>query len=406
MFSTGVRTIVLDESTTTLVSFEFELIRYSLHYLLAICARALASYAPEFYPMSDTIFSEKRTRSQLTLPDDILQLSQRSPLKDARTALRNNPSDSTFDMCVETTEETDDELLLTSRKPSARPNFSTKRSASPPLQDEYSTRSDSPLEGRELKRLKRDLSTERDIQKTNPSVHPTSSTHARSHSQPSVRLGVLAQEGSTVVPLSRKPASSSNTGPPTTTIILRGKGRAQSMPLFSSSSSVPHLDLRNPPPSPVRARSRSPSKDWEPKMRIASGSSTIAELGSEERSSIDVELGSALHLEAPQLSPLRKDSMLPDTTETMALLSTLGAVIDANPSIQLPQGPPSTPATAERLLSTHLWSPLTPLPETPHPSKFSANTEERYNGMRWGTDLDEDDEVCRIYTNYFMQWLK
>lgn len=359
--------------------------------------------------MSDTIFSEKRTRSQLTLPDNILQLPQRSPLKDARIALRNNApnlADSALDMCVETTEETDDELLLTSRKPNARTNFSTKRSASPPLQDEYSTRSDSPLEGRELKRLKRDLNTERDI---NTSVHPTSSNHTRSHSQPNARLGVLALEGSTVVPLSRKPASSSNTGPPTTTIILHGKGRAQSVPLFPSSSSVPHLDLRNPPPSPVRARSRSPSKDWEPRMRIVSGSSTVAALGSQEGSSMNVdntELGSALYSEALQLSPLREDPMLPDTTETIAPLSTLGAVIETNPLIQLPQGPPSTPATAERLLSTHLWSPLTPLPETPHPSKFSANTEERYNGMGWGTDLDEGDRVCRIYTNYLMQWLK
>lgn len=41
-------------------------------------------------------------------------------------------------------------------------------------------------------------------------------------------------------------------------------------------------------------------------------------------------------------------------------------------------------------------SPLTPLPETPHPFKFSTMAKGRYTGVGWGTYLEEEAEVCLI----------
>ncbi|KAF9456944.1 hypothetical protein BDZ94DRAFT_1203581 [Collybia nuda] len=326
--------------------------------------------------MSEPVAPEKRTRSQLTLPDDILQqLSQRSPLKDARTALRNNTYnilEPTPHISTGNTEGTDDELLLTSRTPNV--HFSTKRSASP-LRDEYSSRSESLSEGRELKRLRRGLDDESSIApKTTPYITPFN--HIRSHSQPNIQLGKKGGRCPTADPPSSKPVSSSDTRSPTS-FVSRSKGRAQSVPLFTIAPAVPHLDLRNPPPSPTRARSRSPFKFGE-NIKTAFEVNLVAKL--------DINGGPSMVVDSTEppngLPSLNlRTPALPDAEETLLPPSALEVVMEINLSGHLSHKPPSTPPPTERLLSTHLWSPLTPLPETPHPSKNLSDTEGRCTSL-------------------------
>ncbi|KAJ7647624.1 hypothetical protein FB45DRAFT_782474 [Roridomyces roridus] len=195
----------------------------------------------------EVLETDKRvTRSQHLLPDSLLSLS-RSPLKDARIAQRNyHPTEP----IVPDDPDADDEILLSpakSRPVNSRPNSSSsKRSASPPPQDEY--RDPSQPDGRELKRLKRDTEDAKDdaepdrggsdVENTNTDVRRTApSTHTRNLSEPSLASFL-------------KPRSSSKRTP-------KGKARARSVPVF------PVLDLSNPPTTPWdrRARSRSPSKE-------------------------------------------------------------------------------------------------------------------------------------------------
>ncbi|KAF9039491.1 hypothetical protein BDZ89DRAFT_384030 [Hymenopellis radicata] len=154
-------------------------------------------------------FPDKRTRSQLTLPDNLLHLPlDRSPLKDARTRLQSEPPASTTPDAA----ESDDELLLS-------PSPSKKRAASPWRANEYASnaaiRSDLPA----AKRLRREGG---DIEGDYENTVGTSSSDAR-----------LATEA---------PSTSSPDK----------HRRAQSVPAF------PMIDLRNPPGK--RQRSRSPSR--------------------------------------------------------------------------------------------------------------------------------------------------
>lgn len=211
--------------------------------------------------MPDTIFPEKRTRSQITLPDDILQVSQRSPLKDARSALRNytTPTDTRIPTKGLSDDATDDELLLSPRKDasSTRVPHRSKRSASPPPENGQSPRSS--LDERDSKRIKRDTSPERiNMENTDNIPLHRILTHVRNHSEPNYTNHSSRKLFKTA---SNKPASS-DTHPCPSTPGPSGKERAQSVPLFSASYPIPHIDLKNPPPSPhrIRARSRSPSK--------------------------------------------------------------------------------------------------------------------------------------------------
>ncbi|KAF8070783.1 hypothetical protein FPV67DRAFT_1412813 [Lyophyllum atratum] len=356
--------------------------------------------------MPSSIFAERRTRSQVTLPDQLLfQLSQGSPLKDARTALRN--SNHTYaeplnDTRVESAEETDDELLLSPGKvpPTARTN---KRSVSPPLQDQYTSQPDSPSKGRELKRLKRDEdggTTRVGESSKDPITFAPRSLHSRSLSQPEpekkpsrTRSGTTTGSGSSTPSTTKSNSNES---------AQAGKGRAQSVPLFpsSSSSAIVHIDLRNPPPSPHRARSRSPSKERE--LRIISGPPTIprldtisdeAEMGmnidddTTELSNAQMSLRSAVTdtLDNPDLNAISGDAL----AKAMSPQHPANASPTHVPSIPILYEPPSTPTSRQPIMTP--LSPLTPLPETPHSSKCTTSTENRFAGTGWGTSLEEGE---------------
>jgi hypothetical protein len=342
--------------------------------------------------MADTLSTAKRTRSQLTLPDDILHLPERSPMKDARIAFRNH-SIEVAGSHPECSGDSDDELLLSPGKTSQpgkasqqRTNLIPKRSASPPLRDEYTSRSDSPSDGRALKRIKRDVDVDKDCAEnvTTTIVSRPPSAHSRSASQPNIGDSSYAQSG-----LGQQRASASRTSP------VFGKDRARSVPVFPSSFSVPHIDLRNPPPSPRRARSRSPSKEREIKLRIMSGPTQVAKL-----ETITDDNGPDAPTNDPILAPSAATPQQLSTSshddarghanqETPANRRETTIKDSVRPSIPTVHEPPSTPATAQPLSLTFPLSPLTPLPPTPLPSSGIV----RYITAEWDIDGDEEDKV-------------
>ncbi|GLB37780.1 putative BRCA1 C Terminus (BRCT) domain [Lyophyllum shimeji] len=350
--------------------------------------------------MASSIFTEKRTRSQLTLPDELLfQLSQRSPLKDARIALRtnnNNQAGSSAEKRVQSTEESDDELLLSPGKvaPGTR---TSKRSVSPPPGDEYAARSDFSSNGRELKRLKREgdgtPTTNGGGDSKNPIAFAPRSTHTRTLSQPQTGKKSSRNRSGTLSP--SKPDYNASA--------QSAKGRAQSVPLFpsSSSSSILHIDLRNPPPSPRRLRSRSPSK--EPELRIVPEPATVMKVDTiPEEADLGMNVNEdTVESSKPSTSPQTAASDPPDMPDTKTLTNDT-MVRPTTPerpantpsieesSIPMVNEPPATPLAQRPVMSP--LSPLTPLPETPHPSKFATSTQNRYTGAGWGVDPQEADE--------------
>ncbi|KAG5640315.1 hypothetical protein DXG03_009256 [Asterophora parasitica] len=361
--------------------------------------------------MSSSLFSDKRTRSQLTLPDALLfQLPQGSPMKNAQTAAKNNnDTGPSMDVRtrVETPEETDDELLLSPRKVVTTTRTS-KRSVSPPPEDEYSAR---PVSlcwgGRELKRQKRDGGNDDSVPDgAGPNKNPLAairSNHIRSLSQPeATRKSTRARSGTNSGSGTPAPA---NPDPDTST--MSEKGRAQSVPLFpsSSASSVLRIDLRNPPASPRRPRSRSPSKERE--LRIVAAPSVT------KLDTILDEAVSDMHVDEDPVH----EALKPHTTFEAAVLNTLDIPIPDNnvlrnpieqlqpletteptpttqsASIPVIHEPPSTPVSEQFHVPMPPLSPLTPLPETPHPSKFATSAENRYTGIAWGSNIEEEDEV-------------
>ncbi|KAJ6558423.1 hypothetical protein DFH09DRAFT_1162762 [Mycena vulgaris] len=299
--------------------------------------------------------AKRATRSQLPLPDSQLSLN-RSPLKDARMAQRNYHMD--LPEPVPDDEETDDEILLSpakNRPPNSRVNTNSKRSASPPPQDEYTDSTAPQQDGREFKRLKRDTDdtdkrfkrdTEAggsDIENRDTNIRSTATpSHARNLSEPVVGAGRK----------SSKPRSTSKQTP----AAPKGKGRARSVPVF------PVLDLSNPPVNPWRrrARSRSPSKERDsPKLQI-----TFTSLAT-----------------IPDEAAMRPPMLPPNPS----------AALDA-PTIPAPviMEPPSTPlpsSTYHRVFATPM-SPLTPLPETPRPFQMRLDPEDGYTRtIGWGVDI-------------------
>lgn len=391
--------------------------------------------------MTEPVFSEKRTRSQLTLPDDILQIPDRSPLKGAKTALRNHTTTHAAPSSSKTpSDESDDELLLSpGKKPPMNRSSSSKRSASPPRQDEYALPSGSPPDGRELKRVKRDVSLAREIKgdidhskAIFPSHDYPTHGHSRTLSEPDLtREHLLTRKRPATKP--KKPVSTVNAGP-TPTIFSSSTPdspkmtRAQSVPIFPTESIFfnaqegPRIDLTNPPLSPKRRRSpsRSPSKERAPKLRItASGSAgssgtlklpTIHDdiimniVHSESESNVPQESGTRLipaevHVSASReeiipASPPSRELVPASPPMRPAVLPSsppIKEVIPASPSPPHPNStglvPPTTltvPATpATRLLGDlSSMSPLTPLPDTPLPPPRSitdSGVDDRYS---------------------------
>ncbi|KAG6836562.1 hypothetical protein H0H93_006789 [Arthromyces matolae] len=294
--------------------------------------------------MASAVFNEKRTRSQLTLPDDLLlHLPQGSPLKGARTALRhgNNHEENTS-RTDEIVEETDDELLLSPGKPVLYVH-TTKRPVSPLPRDDYAFRPTSPSEGRELKRTKLD-----DSQSIPTPAYalPSRLTHTRSHSQPgSSTRERLRISGDLTTEAAIKSTSVNSQTP----------GRAQSVPIFplSRPSATVHIDLRNPPASPRRPGSRSPSKERE--LHIVPGAASI-----------------------PKLDTIHDDAVLSMHIDQDVVPGHIGEIktlnVLANPTITTASSPlvpsPLVPVITVETMDTPArpkspMSPLTPLPETP-----------------------------------------
>lgn len=171
--------------------------------------------------------------------------------------------------------------------------------------------------------------------------------------------------------LANKPMRMRSTTPSDPIVSKVINGRARSVPLFSTCANIVHIDLRNPPPSPRRPRSRSPSK--EPELRILSGPSSF-----------------------PRLDTIQDEAAveLPTDSSVPVEHTTIPTILE----------PPSTPAT-QRPLAFISMSPLTPLPETPLPSNSMAVTKGRYNGNGWATHLEEDEtEVCTVSYVQFLDF--
>ena len=349
--------------------------------------------------MSDSLANAKRTRSQLALPDDILHIPERSPMKDARIALRLHGTESTVSH-HKNTEESDDELLLSPGKASQPCNASqqcvslgSKRSASPSSGDEHRSRPASPSDRRAPKRIKCDVDVEQDAPYRPESfaiLDPRPpSARSRSASQP-----IIGNPHSD--DLGQSSASKAS--------LFSGKDRARSVPIFSSSFFAPHIDLRNPPPSPRRARSRSPSKERETEVRITPGPTQAAKLET-------ITDGSALEVykTGPTIAPPAGSPRLLATTSRNnspspdANLDTTpdkGEITNNNHTSSIPilHEPPSTPATTQLLSSTFPLSPLTPLPPTPLLASGAVNSS-RYATAGWASDSNEEDKV-RYHRNF------
>ncbi|KAG6866388.1 hypothetical protein C0991_004671 [Blastosporella zonata] len=326
--------------------------------------------------------SERRTRSQLTIPDDLLlQLSQGSPLKDARTALRQNAEIARhFD--EEMVEETDDELLLSPGKP-IKTMRTTKRSVSPPPGDEYTFRPNSPSNGRELKRTKLDADVV-------PPLHDNTtrprSAHTRSLSQPEPGRSTTHNRSETASGLGPQFPSQSKVDEPTAT----GKGRAQSVPLFSIAgpAEIMRIDLRNPPASPCRPRSRSPSKERE--LRIVPGPviTRLDTIPDEAESAMNVDEDTETSPQEPVA--LEADSMsISKGTSPKIIPEEPMPSRKEPPPLVLPViiEPPATPAQGGHYSPL---SPLTPIPDTPLPLKV-VKQDIRYNGSGWGANIEEEE---------------
>ena len=272
------------------------------------------------------------------------------------------------------TSDTEDELLLSPAKQETytRTNYS-KRLASPPPEDEHSPLSGSLFDHRNPKRMKRDLGLEdsdsdRTSLKSKDSLHQRSTRgHARNLSDSAVLTGKCSTRKRSAT-TTKKPVSTSPTPSPATP----KKGRAQSVPLFASFNDIPRIDFRNPPPSPKR--SRSPSKDRELKLRIArldarpDETSSTTEVGS--------ELGSTLKATEMLLLPKITEETQPTApiNETSALDPPASPILTTQ--ITCPKTP-STPLAEQSLNNLMPMSPLTPLLETPFPTRLGTDVEDR-----------------------------
>ncbi|KAG6891493.1 hypothetical protein C0992_005632 [Termitomyces sp. T32_za158] len=283
---------------------------------------------------------------------------------------------------AETVEGTDNDKLLLSPGKSIPVSRMAKRSVSPSPGDEYAFKPQSPSDGRELKRTKFDdnevLASNRQPSSKAAHVLPSRPAHTRSQSQPTYNENSMrARSGST----SADASSTSVCGETD----LASKGRARSVPLFPSSlpSGIVHIDLRNPPASPRRQKSRSPSKERE--LRIVPGLAATVKLDTiqdEADSSMNDEQGFNSILQPVTCD--NKDlvvNVLPNENESTSDAVFAGSPIPPpTPSrkrlapLVLPVivEPPATPMRESSPLS-----PLTPISDTPFPSN-SASEDIRY----------------------------
>ncbi|KAF7428159.1 hypothetical protein PC9H_007380 [Pleurotus ostreatus] len=250
-------------------------------------------------------FGEKRTRSQLVLPDLDFSLQQ-SPMKNAKTMAKNSQQPSTSDLKLQEEldmdtpkanarqvggrdmivagEDSDDELLLSPGKTSNsrvlphNGNSGVKRPSSPTHHDSYTGRPSGSVPPspsvRHSKRARRGLEVLEVLGETLNTKLQDGERTARASSEPRIIAATRKKRKRSATPssTSKKPASSASSRP---VFEYEPKSRASSVPLFPTTFNpilpdIPHYDLHNLPPSPRRPRSRSPSKEREPKLRIFS----------------------------------------------------------------------------------------------------------------------------------------
>ncbi len=315
---------------------------------LAVPSGYLHATSTLFNNMGD-IFGDKRTRSQLTLPDNIYQhlpLS-RSPLKDARIALRNQsepPVSSWLNEGVE--DESEDELLLS-------PTKSAKRSASPSRDAEYSSNNAALSEFPALKRPRRDYGA----------VGHSDSENVNMPSSPDRRFAELNLDS---------PKRVSDGSPRKSGLTPR---RACSVP-----PTFPIIDLRNPPSSPNKPRS--------PRKVVPMLKFTVVVSPAKPDSILDEETkqeGDKLRA-LSSLNPVKREIVAGEVAEPFQLKKDPLNVVVANGD--------KTPARS-RLSPTPL-SPLTPLPETP----FAPPHGDLDGNVLWASSLQferNSNMVCHVF---------
>ncbi|KAJ3967928.1 hypothetical protein EV361DRAFT_455303 [Lentinula raphanica] len=193
---------------------------------------------------SSTIFAG-RTRSQLTLPEAPIELS-RSPLKDARHALKNR-SKLELERCEAGEKESfgEDNMSLSLKQ------LGDKRSPSPSTATDRSR----------LKRFKPSFAGN-DVE----NAISQKVTHSRHYSDSRIFANSRRKRSATT----SKPKSSSSTSTrnQSPAVSPPKKARASSVPVLPSYHDFPHFDIRDIPTSPTRR----PLPSWEPKLRIAPAS--------------------------------------------------------------------------------------------------------------------------------------
>ncbi|KAJ3727178.1 hypothetical protein DFJ43DRAFT_1086707 [Lentinula guzmanii] len=285
------------------------------------------------YHMGDGIFSQGRTRSQLTLPEAPIELS-RSPLKDARLAVRN-----TSRLELEGVEAETKRLAGENEIDLSQPKLGDKRSPSPAMTTGW------PVP----KRFKTSP-TESDAEH-NITQKPVHSLH---FSESNILAKARRKRSATSKP---KSSSSSSTRRQAPAVLLSKKERASSAPVFPSFRGVPRVDIRDFPTSPTRR----PLHSREPNFRITFGS----------------------------LFPLSKAlESIPD--EASADQNATNEPARDVPIVTLSEIP-ATPTQTDRLVPTDIHaaplSPLTPLPKNFLFKKLAeadANTEDRFAASGWG----------------------
>ncbi|KAF9501779.1 hypothetical protein BDN71DRAFT_1491880 [Pleurotus eryngii] len=346
-------------------------------------------------------FGEKRTRSQLVLPDLDFSLQQ-SPMKNAKTIAKNSQQPSTSDLklpeeldmvtpkanarqmggsdMVMAGEDSDDELLLSpgktnnSRDLPHNGNSGVKRPSSPTRHDSYTGRPSGSVPPspsiRHSKRARRGLEVLEVLGETLNTKLQGGERTVRASSEPRIIAVTRKKRKRSATPssMSKKPASSASSSS-RPAFDYEPKSRASSVPLFPTTFNpilpdVPRYDLHNLPPSPRRPRSRSPSKEREPKLRIFSNPILPSERleAIPDETLMEVDRVPQSHSDSALLAGIERGSMSP-LTEPLSPVTPP----PATSSPDIPEVPPQIETIIEEinggpsLLSNNLMdlSPLT-----------------------------------------------
>lgn len=343
----------------------------STHTPQLLCAHDFCLYThrscldPRGTLMSKPVFGVfgKRTRSQLTLPDDILQVPQHSPLKNAKMMNRGAGLPGARGDGGNMTE---DELLPPGKESAETAMLPGKRSASSSADGSSSGDSE-----RQTKRIKRDEGGDEEPSTSNP-LHK----HSLSDVPPITRA---ARRRATKNQSNKPPSSSKQLTPQQPNDST--EARIHSIPIFSTNPLVPHLDLRHPPPSPHRSRSRSlsPTKEFEPHIRLKVIPATIVEHVEPTLGNKKLDIPNDVEMRDAQLLPL---GGVQDPYTSFVTNPSLPPNGTNPPEFESPSNLPIMLVPLEHTTTEPPISPLTPLPEAPQPSRFRLKGEVRKKYMK------------------------